>query len=89
MIELEKYFDEDKWREFASLFEENAFVKILAGNLDNDIVLASVIFGILEKQSLIWIIQKIPALDNLTPKECLSEPKLKNRLKECLMRMPQ
>ena len=91
MSELEKYFEEESWNQFSSLFKNNneAIVKMLAVNLDNNIILAIVIFGIFEKDSLKWITQKIPALNYLSPKECMAESKLKNRLKVCLMRMPQ
>ena len=35
-----------------------------------------------------WLHKKIPALDHITPMECLSSPSGIRRLKSCLMRMP-
>ena len=91
MIELEKYFNEDNWIKFSSLFENKQnemLVRLkLAEILDNDIRLSNVIFQAVGVESIEWIDKKIPALDNLSPKECLSDKQLKNRLKECLMRM--
>ncbi len=49
---------------------------------------AKVIYAKLGAESLEWINKKIPALDNLTPVECLTAPLLLKRLKEGLMRMP-
>jgi hypothetical protein len=92
MSEIEKFFDEDNWIKFSSLFENKLDEKsgklTLIEILENDTGLANVIFAAFGIESLAWINQKIPALDNLTPKECLVNDKLKNRLKECLMRMP-
>jgi hypothetical protein len=91
MIELEKYFSEENWLKFSSLFEntknENLIKLELDRSLNNDTQLTNIIFAIVGVESLNWINQKIPALDNLTPKECLTNDKLKKRLKECLMRM--
>jgi hypothetical protein len=35
-----------------------------------------------------WIMSRVPALDNLTPRECMEDSALVNRLRECLMRFP-
>jgi len=92
MAEIEKYFNEDNWIKFSSLFEnkldETSERLALLEILESDTRLANVIFAVAGIESLTWINQKIPALDNLTPKECLVNDKLKHRLKECLMRMP-
>jgi len=92
MSEIEKYFNAEKWKKFSSIFkskENNPKFIELVNALENDIEIANVIYEEFESESLNWINEKIPALDNLTPKECLANSKLKNRLKECLMRMPR
>jgi argonaute-like protein implicated in RNA metabolism and viral defense len=92
MGNLEQYFKHENWMKFSSLFEnipdELEMKKELLEILEDDIILANVIYQSLGKHSIKWINNKVPALDNLTPKECLKNIELKNRLKECLMRMP-
>ncbi|PKV51538.1 uncharacterized protein DUF2384 [Aquimarina sp. MAR_2010_214] len=92
MAELEKYFDGQKsWLDFLSNFNEewksSEFQKSLLNKLNNQIDIAKVIYFHIGENSLEWINKKIPALDNLTPLECLKTEKTTNRLKECLMRM--
>lgn len=39
-------------------------------------------------RALEWLDSIVPALDGLSPRECLKTKKLRRRLKECLWRMP-
>ena len=92
MSQIEQYFDAENWSKFSLNFKSKEndpkFIELVS-ELENDIELANVIYEGFESESLKWINEKIPALDNLTPKECLINSNLKNRLKECLMRMPR
>ncbi|WP_244588613.1 hypothetical protein, partial [Escherichia coli] len=64
-------------------------VQGLARKFNDDLILASVIYGrIGDEYYLTWIENKIPALDHLTPLDCNNDISLINRLKEMLMRMP-
>jgi hypothetical protein len=91
MSNLEQYFEPEKWMKFSRLFEnipnDLEIKKELLEILEDDILLANVIYHVIGKNSINWINNKVPALDNLTPKECLKNLEFKNRLKECLMRM--
>ena len=91
-IELEKYFDgEQSWLEFSELFDEiwensqfqNELLVLLNGQID----LAKVIYYYNQKNSIDWLNKKVPALDGLSPMECISDETLTKRLKVCLMRM--
>jgi len=53
----------------------------------SSIDMAIVMYAKLGEESMDWIFKKVPALENLTPLECLESPALIKRLKECLMRM--
>jgi hypothetical protein len=91
MSNLEQYFKPENWMKFSRLFEnipnELEIKKELLEILEDDIILANVIYQVIGENSINWINNKVPALENLTPKECLKNLELKNRLKECLMRM--
>ena len=92
MIELEQYFrGQSSWDKFIEVFDKNwknsEFQKTLLLKVDNRIDLAKVIDYHIGETSLNWLDKNIPALDNLTPLECLKSEKLINRLKVCLMRM--
>lgn len=92
MAELEQYYNGQKsWLEFSSNFNEewksSEFQKSLLNKLNNQIDIARVIYFHIGENSLEWINKKIPALNNLTPLECLKKEETTNRLKVCLMRM--
>lgn len=92
MIELEQYFKgEENWKVFFSCFENewisSDFQNELLLKVGNQLDIAMVIYYHVQENSLKWICKKIPALDNLTPLECLKTEKTTKRLKECLMRM--
>lgn len=89
MTQLEKYFDEKQWNEVVETclkyFKEPINLELL--ELIKDERLALVIQANLAKQSKSWLNKKVPALDNLTPLECIKNEVLLKRLKVCLMRM--
>jgi hypothetical protein len=92
LIELEQYFrGQSSWDKFIEVFDKNwknsEFQKTLLLKVDNRIDLAKVIDYHIGETSLNWLDKNIPALDNLTPLECLKSEKIINRLKVCLMRM--
>lgn len=89
---LESYYSGDAvWNNLLSLaatsWIDSDLQKELTASLNNHIDIAKVMYAILGDESIRWIHRKIPALDNLTPKECLENPRLLLRLKEGLMRM--
>jgi len=88
---LELYYSgDDKWEYFSSLYADmpdTMFTSRLVAILNGDILLAKTIEGVVGGSSMEWIQRKIPALDNLTPLNCIVYPILYNRLKTVLMRM--
>lgn len=93
MGQLEKYYAGDEsWEKYVKLYEEDylddnahTLAKSIGGHLD----LAVVIYGKRGlKEGLWWLEQNVPALNNITPIDCLASPKLIRRLRETLMRMP-
>ncbi|EEX2834006.1 hypothetical protein [Escherichia albertii] len=93
MHHLERYYSgNDNWIVFSNLYKEYKDIKKvqeLARKFNDDLILASVIYGkIGDGYYLAWIENKIPALDYLTPLDCNNDLALINRLKEMLMRMP-
>ena len=88
---LEQYYQsDDNWNCFSSFYAVIPDSKItlqLLAILNGDILLTKTIEGIVGDSSLEWVQRKIPALDNLTPLDCINNPVLFNRLKEMLMRM--
>ena len=93
MIELEKYYTGDEhWNSYAEAFDEHwiedDIQKKLLEKLEGDIQLAKVINYHLVENSISWLYDNIPALDNLKPIECLKKRNLILRLRECLMRFP-
>ena len=93
MEQLENYYSGDAdWKEFSSLFDEqwisSDFQNSLLLKLDNKTDLAKVIYHHFLESSLKWINRKVPALNGLTPLECIQNEDTEMRLRECLMRMP-
>jgi len=93
-IELEQYFNKNSkiaWDNIVNWAEiywsETESQKLLLRDLDNRSDIAKVVFAKLGDESLDWIGRKIPALDNLSPKDCLNTPEGIKRLKEGLLRM--
>jgi len=94
MSNLEEFYKGDNhWKEFVKLFDNELesfdSKKELLVELNFNIDLAKVIFGIHKESSLNWIDKKIPALNNLSVKDCLHSELLCKRLKTMLMRMPR
>ena len=92
MDALENYYSgDDAWNEFVKLFDEsklNPDVLELAKTLNNQIDLAMVIYGKVGPGYKNWVNIDIPALENLSPMDCLGDARLVKRLREMLMRMP-
>lgn len=92
MIRLEQYFDEEQWEAFIQAFPEPASSDDyhLLCQIVKEKELAKVIWhSVGENQSIKWLDTGVPALDDLTPRECLENQVLIKRLKECLFRMPR
>lgn len=92
MDALENYYSGDSaWMEFSEMFDEfrdDPNVIELAKLFGDQIDLAVVIFGKVGPGYKNWINSKIPALENISPTECVSDATLMKRLREMLMRMP-
>ena len=93
MIELEQYFiGEEGWNNYSSIsnefWVESDFQIKITQLLENRIDIAKVVFFHMGEGSINWLNSKVPALDNLTPLECLEKKQLVKRLKTCLMRFP-
>ena len=93
MSTLEKYYQgDDLWRTFAETFSanweqcniKNELLVALGGHED----LAKVIFAAVGDSALTWINSPIPALDGLSPQECLRSEVLRKRLRVMLTRFP-
>ncbi len=93
MIMLEEYYNHMHWENFVKLYNsywENTDYQIsLLNSLNGNIDIATVIYGIFELDSHEWINNNIPALENLTPKNCIESDVLLRRLKCCLTRIPR
>lgn len=95
MIKLEQYFDSNgslAWDTLVKLATETSWTnsesqKLLERSLKNQTDIAKVMYARLGEASLQWIHRKVPALDGLTPLECLETTELIKRLKEGLSRM--
>lgn len=87
---LEKYYPgDDPWKKFVEIHKNDEEVpQKLVSNLNGHVDLAFVIFTKMGDQSLVWINTQLPALDGITPKNCLHQFSLIKRLKTMLMRMP-
>lgn len=92
---LENYFSGDEsWRMFVDLYRETwdacDFQTELIEKLNMHIDIAIVIYGKMTQKNRIlsWINTAIPALDELSPIDCLETEILLTRLKTMLMRMP-
>lgn len=88
---LEKYYDDNLWKDYVKLYEsfwiDSEYQKKLLENLNDKIDIAKVIYGILEEESLRWIEKIIPALGNIKPIDCIDNEILSRRLKTMLTRM--
>lgn len=86
------YTGDEKWNDFSDFYSQDYLddtARNLAKKLEGHLDIAVVIYGLLgPKESFDWIDKKIPALDNISPKDCLKSESLLKRLKSALMRMP-
>lgn len=96
---LEQYYaGDDIWYKFARTCKEEVErmktdedpqrIASLKEKLKNDEYLTYVIYYHLDSDSLDWVERQVPALNHLTPLECLESESLTLRLREALLRMP-
>jgi hypothetical protein len=93
---LEHYYAGDKdWREFVAVFSEEwkgcPFQEELLDAVGGAVDLAIVIYyqcGNEYEDCLEFMESKVPALNGISPKECLKTDWGIKRLRECLMRSP-
>jgi len=90
---LERYYAGDK--AFAGLvsayeseWEKCTFKEELLAAVNGNASIAMVTYGRLRGNALKWLVGGVPALDGLSPKECIKTENGLKRLKECLLRMP-
>jgi hypothetical protein len=92
--DLEDFFSgEGSWNKFVEAFNgewekcpfKNKLISALGGHED----IAKVVYSSVKEKSLEWINESVPALGNISPRECLVSERTVKRLKEMLMRMPQ
>ncbi|RON08074.1 hypothetical protein BK659_16055 [Pseudomonas brassicacearum] len=88
----DEYTGDADWQDFVDLYNKvyldddaRTLAKALDGNLDMAVVLNGK-RGL--EEGLWWIEQKVPALGNKRPADCLKNPKLIKRLRMALMSMP-
>ncbi|MEM7158304.1 MAG: hypothetical protein AAF799_36025 [Myxococcota bacterium] len=88
MTPLEQYFrGNDAWRSFVAAVDGGAPASpTLQRALGDDVELARVVSFIIGPTAEEWITKQVPALDGLTPIECVATGKTE-RLKTMLMRM--
>jgi hypothetical protein len=88
----DEYTGDADWQDFVDLYnkvylDDNA--RTLAKSLDGNLDMAVVLYGKRGlEEGLWWIEQKVPALGNKRPADCLKTPKLIKRLRMALMSMP-
>ena len=87
----EDYRNDDYWYDFVNYYRDNYLdenARKIALKINNNLDMAVVINGKRGlKEGLWWIEQRVPALENKRPIDCLEEPNLIKRLRVCLMRM--
>jgi len=89
MIKLEQYFDSNgslAWDTLVKLATETSWTnsesqKLLERSLKNHTDIAKVMYARLGEASLDWIHNKIPALDGLSPLECLENTRTYKKTK--------
>ena len=90
---LEHYYGgNEAWNHFAALgideWKNCPFQDELLDAVDGALDLAMVIYHEFDKHYDEWIENPVPALGDMSPKECLKTDWGVKRLRECLMRMP-
>jgi len=87
----EDYRNDNYWYAFVSYYRDNYLDENaieIALKINNNLDMAVVINGKRGlEEGLWWIEQRVPALENKRPIDCLEEPNLIKRLRVCLMRM--
>ncbi|NHV28110.1 hypothetical protein [Burkholderia sp. D-99] len=92
MHQLEQYYPGDaSWQRFVAVFSQSRSrqeVVDLARSLDGDVDLATVVYEVVGAGYDKWIREKVPAMDDLAPIDCVRSPALMKRLRTALMRFP-
>ena len=88
---LENFFlGEDEWNDFVGyhtgVWDQCDFQQDLLLQVENKLDLAQVIYSHIGDYAITWMEEPVPALDGLTPVECLQAGR-EERLKSMLMRM--
>lgn len=85
------YAGDENWKGYSDLYAEDYLddnARLLSERLDGHLDLAVIIYGKRGiKEALWWIEQEVPALEGIKPVDCLEDPELLKRLRECVMRM--
>lgn len=85
------YRGDDDWNDFAKYYLENYLdenTRKVSCKINGHLDIAAVIYGKSGlDEGLWWVEQKVSALENKRPMDCLEDPFLVKRLKVCLMRM--
>lgn len=84
----EQFLGEEAWSQFVGSVSQRELNGEFAQMLHEHKDIAIVVWNLLGESSVSWLSQRVPALDGLTPTECLATPTLIHRLKSMLMRMP-
>lgn len=89
----EVYPGDAAWQHFAAVFagewHKCAFKEELVFQLSGNEDIAMVIYASIGDNAMAWLSHPVPALDQLSPFECMQNPRLIQRLKCMLMRMPR
>lgn len=91
---LENYYPgDDSWHRFAMLFADEwancLFKDELLSALNDNEDIAMVIYASVRQNALQWIDESVPALNSITPRECMKTEDGRKRLKTMLTRMPR
>jgi hypothetical protein len=91
--ELERYYPGDAaWSNYVGVMSEAwpacGFQQSLLAELGGLTDIAQVVYALVGDDALRWIHSPAPALDGLSPLECLANADLARRLRSMLMRMP-
>jgi hypothetical protein len=85
------YAGDEKWKSYSDFYAEDYLdnnARLLSEKLDGHLDLAVIIYGKRGiKEALWWIEREVPALEGIKPVDCLKNPELLKRLRECVMRM--
>ena len=76
-------------RTYDTDWESCTFKQDLLKSLNNHLDIAIVIYGTLLDASMSWISTSVPALDDLSPIQCMNTPSGMKKLKQVLLSFPR